>query len=300
MSAVAIIIFLIGSGLLILGAFFLTRLLGYRNEFGAVVSAILPVVLVICVAAFAGNYETVVSVIWGTVAFNLGLTGVFGCMRVQLPRTQGLLTVLWLSFGWLACMMAGKSGAIGKFSGFGLIFVGIVVVWQACQKKSQVHQPVAVTVKNYEKAALGWRQWLMFALAVGLVIVGARFVVGNHMTVASVLSIPVSLYGLVVLAPICAVPVLMGLRYQGQWQTQKVLANVTWVNVLVVTFGLGLVTVAAGALHLTQSVLTIVLPWVAGMTVLSVVKTYLPQKTARWLGGLIVIMFCGMIMSLFW
>lgn len=293
-AEVAIICFVIGNGLLTLGAFFVWQLVSRRQPAWSVVATVLPIGSMVVIACLMGQVELVSGMIWGTVAFNLGLIGGLGlCFNVHLTRTKGLMVVLWLAFGWLACFFARHGETIGLFGGLGLIIVGLIAAWQIYgQKRKQI-----ANVSEKQERMCGW-QWGVWLVAIVLIGVGAWLLVWRHAVVLAVCGMPVSLGGTLVLAPVCGFTSLLGLRYRRQWQAEKVLCGLSWCNVILVTIGLGLVALITGAVHLTKSTFMVTLPWVAGLAVLSVVMTYLPAKTARWWGGLMVIAYLGLLLNL--
>lgn len=281
----AIIWFLIGIGLLQLGAFLLWHSL----------VPLLPSLIVTLIAVWCGYSETAVGIIWGAVAINLAAVGLISLCVKPRTRSKTFVSILWLVLGWGVCMVAGRNGFIGKFSGWSLLVVGAVVIWQMASSKIKHHQTNSNILPNKSKLCL---QIGRLILSLALIIWGAWLIVRQHVVVAAVLSIPVGIFGAVVLAPICSLSVCFRLRQDGQWQTEKLIPNLWWTNALLATLGLGLTIVCGGGLHLTQSMLAITLPFVAGMTILALAMNYLPTKTARWWGGLLVITYLGYLISL--
>ena len=281
----AIIWFLIGIGLLQLGAFLLWHSL----------VPLLPSLIVTLIAVWCGYSETAVGVILGAVAINLAAVGLISLCVKSRTRSKTFVSIFWLVFGWGVCMVAGCGGFIGKFSGWSLMVVGAVVIWQMASSKIKHRQTNLNILPNKSKLYL---QIGRLILSLALIIMGAWLIVRQHAVIATVLSIPVGILGTVVLAPICSLSVCFKLRPNGQWQTEEIIPNLCWTNALLATMGLGLTIVCCGGLHLTQSMLAITLPCVAGMTILALAMNYLLTKTARWWGGLLVITYLGYVISL--
>ncbi len=280
----------IGSGLVWLGAFFVWRLVGCRGEVRSILPVLLPVGAVIVMALVFGMTETISGLLWGTVVINLALIGVLGlCFGNQVAWRANLVALLWLGFGWLVCLFAGNRGQVGRFSGLGLALVGVFAVWQ--------------NVKT-EKIAIGyvggWRWWGQLFLSILLLLLGAWLLVWCQPIVAGVCNLPITIFSPVVLAPICGLTTLLGLRQYGKWQPARVWRGLLRGNSYLSTLGLGLIAVLLGGLHLTQSAVTVILPWAVGLAVLSNVVTLSSQKTARWWSGLMVVMYCAYLFSLLW
>lgn len=295
---VAVICFLFGSGLIILGAFFIRRLIK-RQVVQQVLLVLLPVACVELNAILLEHTEVAVGLILGTVAFNLAAIGGLMLFYLRLPLAKTLMSTFWVGCGWLVCMTAGRVNGIGRFGGLGLCIVGIAALWwYCCQKK-------IVTFKNTETECINQGacvklRWVFIVSAILLVALGAWLVVHYHTVVATIVDMPVSVFSQVILAPICVAAVLVGIRSYGEWQPQKTMLGLSLANIVLSTIGLGFIALFFGVIHLTQSMLVITLPWIAGMAVLLIVGACLPQKTARWWGGLIVVMLLGCIISLMW
>ncbi len=270
------------------GAFFLRRY--------AVWVSVLPVAAVALLAAASGQTEMAVGMIWGTVAVNLGFMGILSLVfKVRATRQTGLRHLLWLALGLGGCMLSGRSGSLGVFSGVGLLAVGLIAVWQG------LRQPSADDNTGAEiTSPRPWWQGVCSALAVLVVMVGACLVVWRQAVVGAVMGLPPTLCAAGVMAPVLSLVGWMGIRQNGQWQPKKVLHGWLGANVLLATLVLGLAAVVSGGLRLTLSTVGVTLPWVAGMAVVSAVALYLPNKTARYWGGLIVMMYLAYLISLFW
>lgn len=290
---ISMICFVMGNGLLTLGAFFIWQWVNHQQTIWSVLATILPVVGVVAVTCLLGQVELVGGIVWGTVAFNLGLMGGLGlCFKVRLERTKSLMVGLWLSFGWLACLLVQRSGVMGRLGGLSLLIIGLIATWQIGRQENWRFKNVSENHRN----GFGWRPWI-WLVTIGLIGVGAWLLVWKYAVVLAACGMPVSLGGTLVLAPICSCTALLGVRCRGRWQPEKVLCGLSWCNAILVTVGLGAVALTTGSVHLTQSTGAVTLPWVACLVVLSVVMTYLPEKTARWWGGLMVVTYVGLLLS---
>jgi len=290
---VALIWFLVGSGLITLGAFFLWYWVGGRCDWQVTLAIVLPVATVALMATLGGCSEMAMGMLCGAVAFNCALMGLLSLIfRVRTTRVNILMMALWVAFGLGAGLSVGHNGNMGMFTGWGLVTVGLVAIWQmcACKETESVRQNGHKWFSHHSVC------WLF--LAVVLLGVGAWLVIKQHAVVSAVLMLPDGLLGTIVVAPLCGGTVLWGLRAKQQWQPQRLLMGLTRGNALVATVGIGLVTVLRGGIHLTQSMSTITLPWVAGLVIVGTVAVFLPQKTARWWGGLSVAMYLGYVISL--
>lgn len=205
--------FLLGSGCLVPGTFFLWWRQG--RSWWWLVGIWLAVVigavgLVFCCGQREWGAKLILGVVAGNVALGGGVSLVTGKSSTQLCRT----VCVWLVLGLLGCVWAASYGHIGVFTGLGLIIVGVVAMWQS-----------------------------------GRALVPAK-------TKVDVLC-------------------------QALW----------WVNLILVTLGLGLFALLTGGIHLAQSVAVVILPWLMGMVLVAVVASWLPKKTARVWGGLIVLLY---------
>lgn len=281
----AIIGFFIGSGLLVLGAFFLRRWVG--------IATLLPVGTVVLVATVCGQTEIAVGLLWGTVAINLVSMAVLTLSgRVRLARGD-YFPLVWLILGAVAVLVAGRRGELGMFSGWALLVVGLVALWS--RYKQSATKPVAGATLS------GVWQWVTVVVAVLVVLsLGTWLVVSRYTVVSTVCGLPVSVFAVVVLAPLLSVGTWSGLRNQGQWQAERLWRGWLWANVVLVTIAMGLVAVWSGGVHLTPSTVLVTLPWVTGLAVMSAVTLWLPKKTARWWGGLVLVMYVAYLVTLLW
>ncbi|MBO4726654.1 MAG: hypothetical protein J5598_03595 [Clostridia bacterium] len=296
MSVVATLFwFFVGGGLVWLGAFFLWCVIG-KLSCGVVLGAVVPSVIVFGIAGICGSVEITAGIIWGAVTFNFALVGLlYLCFGMRVERTSSLLTLLWVGLGFGACFVAGRHGRLGMCGGWGLLVVGLVAVWKMWtrQKETSTETPTESCLACHR---FGWCGRLV--LAVMLIGLGAWLMVWRHGVVAAVLKLPDSWCGALVMAPLCGLTFILGLRWRKKWQASTFTVGLMRANVLLVTVGLGLVAVLNGGLPLTQSTLTVTLPWVSGLAVMTTVASYLPQKTARWWGGLVLALYLGYVVSL--
>ncbi len=280
---------------MVLATFFLWRLLSKCRDCWGIIPVILPVLITIIVVMLFGISELALGVIWGMVAINLGAVGALSiCFKDVIVAPINVIKALfWLSLGWLTCVVAGFNGVVGKFSGWGLMVVGGLVAWQIWYRQfcsKQLNLQKQSLVKNVQ-----WWGCLFLTLLLGI---GVYLMVKHCLIVGVLLKIPVNVAGVVIIAPICEIAIWSGLRQQNQWQPAKILSGIMWSNGLLVTIGLGLVTIWFGGLHLPQSICLVTLPWIAGLAILTVIRWYLPQKTARWWSGLIVVMYMAYLINL--
>ncbi|MCM1404555.1 MAG: hypothetical protein NC133_03615 [Prevotella sp.] len=275
---------------MILGAFFVGCF--------SVWAPVLPAGAVALLAAATGQTEMAVGIIWGTVAINLGCLGLLSLgWNVRADRAHGCRHGLWLTMGWGVCLLAGRSGTLGVFTGVGLLVVGLVALWLWLRQPND--QPTVCPDQN-KAAPRAWWQWVVLVGAVLGIIVGSWGVVWQQATVEAVLELPTTLCAVVVTAPLLGISSWLGIRRNRQWQPERLLRGWLTANVLLATVGLGLAAIFSGGLRLTASTVGITLPWVAGMVVVSMVMLFLPRKTARWWGGLLVGMYLACLVSLFW
>ena len=287
--------FFIGGGLVWLGAFFLWCVIG-KASWGIMFGAMVPSSMGFVIASIHGLVELAAGIVWGTMALNFALVGLLNlCSGVRGERAVSLLTLLWVGLGLVACFFAGRQGRLGMCGGWGLLMVGFVAVWQMLARKEKPLTE-ALTKNGIECRRFGW--WVKLVLAIVLMGLGTWLMVWRHAVVAAVFQLPASWFGALVMAPLCGLTFLLGLRWQTKWQTSAFTVNLMRANALLATVGLGFVAVLNGGLPLTQSTLMVTLPWVAGLAVMTTVATYLPQKTARWWGGLVVAMYLGYVFSL--
>lgn len=282
--------FIIGSGLLMLGAFFLWREIGKRGGMGALSAAVLPVGAVMCVAVILRQVEIVLGVMFGVVAVHWIVVAllVIGS-RQRVVDADGIITGCWVLCGLVACLVAGRHGAIGRFGGLGLLSAGLVIIVQMFNRP-----------KNSSHVALGMVRWWLVLLAVMGVVSGAWLMVRRTETISALLNLTTGIFSQLVLAPWIGLCALLGIRYQGKWQVEKVCTGLMWGNAVLVTAGLGLTALCLGTVHISQTLLGVTLPWVSALLVLAVVSIYLPSKTARWWGGLLLTCLAGYGISLLW
>lgn len=292
----AIVWFLVGSGLMILGAFFLWRLIGDRQENGWALSvAVLPVAIFIIMATWCGQTEIAMGMLGGTVAVNFAMVGILHlCLRE--PLTKNFLPLIWSCLGLVGVLIAGLHGSLGKFSGLALVIVGLVAL---STNKSVTNQKAINCVTTTKKKTYQWWQLVIGLVSLVVVIVGAWLMISSHTIVSALCGMSVGVFS-VVLAIFVGLVTCVGLRHKQQWQCQKMWHSWLWSNVALTTVVLGLVVILAGGMQLTQSMVMVTLPWDIGMTVVTAIIFCLPQKVARWCGGLVTGMYVLYLVSLFW
>ncbi|MBO4823155.1 MAG: hypothetical protein J5580_01125 [Clostridia bacterium] len=273
-----------------LGAFFLWREIGKRGGMGALSAAVLPVGAVMCVAVILRQVEIVLGVMFGVVAVHLAVLALLVISsRQRAVGADGIITGCWMLCGLVACLVAGQHGVMGRFGGLGLLCAGLVVIVQMFNRP-----------KNLSHVALGMVRWWLVLLAVMGVVSGAWLMVRRTETISVLLNLSTGIFSQVVLAPWSGLCALLGIRYQGKWQVKEVCTGLIWGNAVLVTAGLGLTALCLGTVHIAQKLLSVTLPWVSALLVLAVVGIYLPAKTARWWGGLLLILLVGYGLSLLW
>lgn len=273
-----------------LGAFFLWREIGKRGGMGALSAAVLPVGAVMCVAVILRQVEIVLGVMFGVVAVHLAVVALLVISsRQRTVGADGIITGCWILCGLVACLVAGQHGVMGRFGGLGLLCAGLVVIVQMFNRP-----------KNLSHVTLGMVRWWLVLLAVMGVVSGAWLMVRRTPALSAMLNIPTGVFSQIVLAPVVSIGILGGIRHQGKWQVKEVRTGLIWGNAVLVTAGLGLTVLCLGTVHIAQTLLSVTLPWVSALLVLAVAGIYLPAKTARWWGGLLLILLVGYGLSLLW
>ncbi|MBQ7973827.1 MAG: hypothetical protein IJ295_02625 [Clostridia bacterium] len=296
--AVALLSFFLGGGLVLLGAFFLWRWSYARRGFWwLVLSGIVPVGVMVLIAAVSGEVETAVGLIWGTVATNLGWVGGVSLLTGwRLGHTLRAVW-LWLSLVVIGCCLVSGKGTIGVFGGCALLVVGLIAVWQAIDKKQ-----ITVKCDLQEKARRQgsvWRRFCGLVCGVFVVLAGIGLSCWQLVNIPAVFGMPTGLFAVVVMAPLFGVVPLLNLRRQQPLRVMRTLRALLWGSLILVTVGLGLVAIICGEIHLSSSMKLVVLPWVAGMLLVAIASQFLPKKTTRWWGGLIVVLYFVLITNLF-
>lgn len=273
-----------------LGAFFLWREIGKRGGMGALSAAVLPVGAVMCVAVILRQVEIVLGVMFGVVAIHLAVVALLVISsRQRTVGADGIITGCWILCGLVACLVAGQHGVMGRFGGLGLLCAGLFVIAQIIN-----HRP------NLPSGVQKRQHWWLVLLAALSVLGGAWLMVRRTSALSAMLNIPTGVFSQVVLAPWSGLCALLGIRYQGKWQVKEVCTGLIWGNAVLVTAGLGLTALCLGTVHIAQTLLSVTLPWVSALLVLAVAGIYLPAKTARWWGGLPLILLVGYGLSLLW
>lgn len=270
-AIMTVIVFLIGSGLLVLGAFFLWRVIRLQGGVGTLVALILPSVAMALCLIIKGEVELIVCVASGIVVVNLGLLGIFVlCRRGVGERKTVLLTGLWLLFGLVACLMAGHRGGMGRFGGLGLLLAGLVVVLQFNEQNQLLRQSCRLA-----------KLWWVVLIVMALMMLGAWLMVEQIQTVSSLMGLPSGILGQIVVAPLISVSVLAGLCQKDKRQAEQVFTGLMWSNAILVMVVFGVLALYTGGLHLGQSLLQVTLPCAIVMTMIVTLSGYLPTKTVR-------------------
>ena len=280
--------FLLGGGFVGLGAFFLWRLCGGVRVWQLVVAELVPVCILLCVTVFMGQIAMAVGLLWGAVAVNLALCGWISlCFGLRLERSDWLLLV-WLILGIGGCHLLSGSGYIGVYSGLGLLVVGFIALWMGGGRQ------------HVNSCGGKWRlgNWLGLVGVLVMLMVGAWLLVSRRAVVSAVWGWPVSLFAVGCLSLFLGVMHCAGICFGKSIPKQQVLRGLMWGNVLLVTLGMGLLAVMQGGLRLPSSLHELVLPWCVGAALVTVVGVYLPKKTTRWWGGLVVALYLVFIGSL--
>jgi len=281
--------FLLSAVLIGLGAFFLCRESLPVGGNWAVGMAQLPVCLVIVIAVLMGQNEIAIGVIWGTVAINTGVIGLVYLLKNMGLERENWVLVVWTLVGLCAMLIATHYGDVGCFAGCGLVLLGLVAF--VTRKKRQ-----ASSINKKEK--LERRTWLKLLFGFLIFIVGVVVLLWQSNAVIAFCGMPDGRWAMIVLAPLLFVGVIGKRKATAnchcQW-TQSLL----WTNVLLVTIGCGVMAIL-GRLQFSQVIKVVVMPWVALMLLILGVILWMPKKTTRWWGGLLVLMYVGLLTSLIW
>ena len=246
------------------------------------------------VAAGCGAGEFAVGLIYGTVAANLAMVGMMRlCARGQMVCRVGWVFA-WLGLALGCAWVAGRSVGLGPFGGLALVLVGLIAVWLRLRQHTQNRDKLCETQPS------NLRKWWQLALVLLAVIVGVVLLVRFYPVACAVCGVPDGIFAGVLVAPLLVLVAWLGMRRQPAWQAEKLVAAWLWANVGLATVAMGLITLVAGGIAFTQSTVVLTMPWVLGMTVISAVALAIKNKTARWWGGLVVMMYVAYVVSLFW
>ncbi|MCQ2382079.1 MAG: hypothetical protein MJ054_02125 [Clostridia bacterium] len=238
-----------------------------------------------CIAGLCGYSEVAVILLMGIVAFNWCLLGLLSLIfNVSVPREKRVALLLWLTITVLVYLLGSLVGHLGRFSGCGLIIAGAVALWQL-QSQLKITQ-------------LSWHKVILLLVVLLLTGLGTWLLVRYHAVMAVMLNTSITVLGCVVIAPLLGVMALFLLRKKRLWQPEKLVHSIYLLNIFLSTFGLGIVSLISNSVYLSKSLVTLILPWVAVVTVLGIIGIFLPKKTARWWGGLIIVMYVGLIFNL--
>ncbi len=260
--------FLLSAVLIGLGAFFCRGVL-----------IMLPVWIVVGVAVLMGQAEIAVGVVLGTVAVNTAIIGLGSLLfNVSLTREHWAQVGLTL-IGLLAILVTTAFGEMGCFAGCGLVLVGLVA--------NRVH-----------KQKICGRLWLKLLVGVLILFVGAFVFFWQRNLITTFFGMPDGRWAMVILAPLVVIAWIVACNKKcvEKYSCLQVLSTS---NALLVTVGCGVMAVL-GQLQFSQVVRVVVLPWLTLMILILGVMLFVPKKTTRWWGGLLVLMYVGLLTSLIW
>ena len=282
MSAVlALLVLSGGSGLILLGAVFFWRWARYRGGWWVVLATFLPVGVVALGAALCGLTEMMVGVIWGSIFCYLlwGLV-INCCCRKRLNRATVVTHLLWLACGLGACLFAGWYGGFGVFSGWSLVGIGMIVLWQWWRQPAVELVP-SVKVNVPSETSWSWWQGLVLVMVACAGLCGVGLLVWQQATLCAVLGFPQSICATVIIAPCLSAVSWVGYFGKPRVAAPQMLHAWSCASVLLSTLVLGMMTVITGGFRLTQSTLVVTLPWCAVLLVLTVLGCLLPIKSAK-------------------
>ena len=282
-----------GSGLFLLGAFLIINWMTKRQSAWTWFLSVFPTAMIVLMAVIFTSGEIALALIWGIVTINLGLLGLIALVfKKQLCQDLLPTSVLDIVLGWGTCVLAGCGGKVGRFSGCGLIIVGLISGWHLLRQNQNILQSPMCQVKKNRGA------YIRLFVAILLVVAGAWLMLWQHESMAMCLKIPVSVYGAVGLGTICTLPALFLLSPNGRLHRHQLMEGLAYNNVFLSTFSVGLVGVRMEQLPMTLNTLLITMPWIAVAVLVLTLMIWLPQKTARWWGGLVVLTVLLSIFSL--
>ena len=248
----------------------------------------MPVSMVVGASWLCGQTEVAVGVIFGTVAVNLVVFAV-ACFGKWVPvGAINWCEWFWFGLGLVGCIVLSRTGEMGVFSGIALLVVGLVALMMIVTKSGGLCEQQVRPLH---------RGWLVLVFGLVMVLGGIGLLFWQRV-VLDVCNVPVSLFAVVV-TMVVGSTACRGLQRCQPVQNVALIRGLMVVNLLLVTLGVGLLTLVAGGLHIAQSMVAVVLPWVAGMLLVTLVSLLIPQKTARWWSGLVVVLYFVLIWCLF-
>lgn len=283
-----IIWFLIGSGLVGLGAFFLLRILPFK-QWTLLLVGLIPVIVFILCDLVVGQTELALYLIWGTVVVNLALIGLLEmCCGVRLGRKDKLL-MTWLGIGLLGSYIAACKGGVGLFSGCALLITGLIAVLNCGHDKNEV-----VVARKHCSV---WCGLSVFAVLIVLV-VGTWFIVANCVKVSVVCGVNTGAFVLVVLASLFSGIGCLSMCGQKALPKDLFVQQLLRINLILVTVGMGLLGMTNNNLHVPQSLVCLVMPAGIVLWVVLALTSLMPKKTTRWWGGLVLGLYLALVIAL--
>lgn len=269
--------FILGSGLIVLGTFFLWRLIGQgRKHFFCLLTSLLPALAVIVFALIEEQIEIALAVILGICVVNLVVAGlIVVCSQLQ-PARDSFIPLAWSLFGLVAILIVGGSG-LNVFGGLALIMIGLIAVWQELRQ-----------TKNDCESSERCRWWnclIVLGLIVGIM-AGAWLIVKQTATISVLCGLSVIAFAVMFLSPVLGV--WAGLRSEKHWQCERTWYACLWTNAIMLTIVLGLTAVCCGGIQFPKSLVGVMVPNIIGMTLITMVGLFMPQKTTRWWSGLVI------------
>lgn len=276
---------MMGSGLIVLGTHFLWCLVCQRqSNLLCLLPSLLPVLVVVVLMLCEQQVEMAVAVILGTCMANLVVMGIIlMCSRIKVTHSD-IFPLFCVLLGALPILIAG--GEIHVYGGLSLLFVGLVSSWQALR-------PTKGNLIKHKQCSRWY--WLIGLGLIIIVMIGAWLVVKQFATMSVLLNMSSVAFLVMILAPMLGT--WTGLHVQKQWQCGRVWHACLWTNVILLTLGLGLMSVLNGGIHFPQSLVLVAVPNLIMMTFIIMAGVLMPQKTTRWWGGLVVVVDCVFMFS---
>ncbi len=269
--------FCLGIGSIGLGAFFLCRMgLGLY----------LPIGMVLILSLLVKQTEIALGVVWGSVAVNLALIGFMSFFYSECLVRENFWQILWMFFSLVAMLVLVRNTQVGIFGGCGLLLVGFVAF--GMQRKH------IMKYSSVKRKSRGWAKIFLYGL---ILCVGIVVLLWRYHLIATFCGMPGGRWLIVLVMPVVSIFALWGQLKKSLCTKQQTLQGLLWCNVFLLTFGCGLMAVV-GQLQFSQLTSVVVLPWLTLMTIMAGVMFVMPKKITRWWGGLLVIMYVGLLFSL--